>query len=554
MILILLVMVVLVLRPKFLRVSVFTVAVLMIYLGVALMYDSSHVWSEGVGIFRGTRRGFSSLPYFADLGTWDSFGLFLCTGLFILIGTARKVSTVGKPTAVALLAFVGIVFFNDVRLVAASWSLMAAVAVWTSVEDSSIHRGSWVAAAMTTVCVGVLFSTGMIQGEFSHYLIGSSGGGGILDMDGLARIRHAYLVLPFGGKQHLSMCLPIALSLASLSAVLMFPCSRPMLTSIGAAAGPALMMKLFPLAELGIKDGSGFGIVSAVLGLLLLVLIGFRHPSVSRRMAVVCTGGALALLGAKMPGRAAIWVLLFAPMSWSEDRIGVLPLVVTAFGAVFLLSPLHSWISYFGPWVLAIGIAAAFGVGVSLPKMNRDIRWLSMELIRATFVVLFLIPPISALFWPAWTGKFRMELPISATPWLTSGLALVAGIAVSSWGFALVLGRTMVHLERAEEKLRDFSISWIAPLFDTVAVVWVALERFGLQGFTLWLPRRFVQWGGIHISWLETVTLRHIRFVPEQIVELGARTVERLFSSPRNVVLFLGVFLVVGWIVFGGIR
>ena len=375
-----------------------------------------------------------------------------------------------------------------------------------------------------------------------------------MTIDGLVRIRHAHLVLPFGSKLHLSTGLPIVLFLASLSAVLMFPGSRPMLTSIGAAAGPALMIKLFPLAELGIKDGLGLGAISAVLGLLLVVLIGFRHPSVSRRMAVICTGGALALLGAKMPGRAAIWVLLFVPVSWSEDRVGISPSMVVAVGSVFLLSPLHSWIGHFGSWALVTGVAAAFAVGISLPKMNRDAHWLSIELLRAAVVVLFLVPPISAWFWPVWTGKIRMELPNSGTPWIAAGLALVAGMAVSSWGFARVLGRTMVYLETAEERLKDFSVSWIAPLFDTVAVVWVALERFGLQGFTLWLPRRFVQWGGIHASWLETVTLRHIRFIPEQIVELGARTLERLFSSPGNVVLFLGAFLVFAWILVGGIR
>jgi hypothetical protein len=137
------------------------------------------------------------------------------------------------------------------------------------------------------------------------------------------------------------------------------------------------------------------------------------------------------------------------------------------------------------------------------------------------------------------------------TPWIAATLAVLLGVVLQWGGRRLLLKNATSQLDRLAERATSMVTVWFGPFIDTMSVLWIAAERFLWQGLTLWLPRRMLQWVGIHVDWLQRVPLPSLCRAPLDIVTMGGAITRALTASPRMVVVLLVVFLMVVWVSAG---
>lgn len=251
-----------------------------------------------------------------------------------------------------------------------------------------------------------------------------------------------------------------------------------------------------------------------------------------------------------MPIGAVVWILLWAPViatgSARLDRASVIAVA----GSILVLAHFWQWMIRHDPFLAAFGALATIAVGLAVPTMN-GARWWSRGSLCGIVPLILHLPPFSFSFWPFWTGKIRITAITSVTPWIATILAVLLGIALQWRGRRLLLKSVTGQLDLLAERATSTVMLWIGPFIDTIAVLWIAAERFLWQGLTLWLPRRILQWVGIYVDWLQRAPLPSLRHVPLDIMVMGGAIVRGLTGSSRAIVVLLAAFLIVVWVSAG---
>ncbi len=495
---------------------------------LALFLSPEAFWSGGVGVLRGTRRAFAEVPGLGGL-SWDSLGLFVA--LFPLIASVAGPSRPG--IVLGALGLAGIATVNDSRFLAASWSLLA----FACTLREGPERWRWTGAVAATLLAGAGLSPLFVQG-MSRTLATPVGHGGVLDIAGIGLVRH-FLVVRFGGwLVDLVAAPPVLLCAASvcLAATAVRGCGP-----IAIAAGPLLLLKLLPLVQLTVREGPTRASALVIPGTLLVAWAGLRLPPRPAREGLLGIGGAFVLLASRMLVEAAVWTVAWAIAASEGPRGERGMLVLAAAASVPMLAaygtgPANA-VRLLSCLILAVGVLGACREGTS--------RVGPASVVLGIATLLLSLPPLGARFWPLWTGKLRPTLPIGQAPWLLvlagAALGLLVGVVPRTWR---IEGR-LAGLER--KGLTQFR-RLVSPAVDTVAVIWVALERFGWQGLTLWLPRRALAALSITVAWFHSVVLPALSRIPLHVMSLVRIVTAHPLSSMRWLSLLVGLLLVAAWL------
>ncbi|MBN1424185.1 hypothetical protein JXA88_06490 [Candidatus Fermentibacteria bacterium] len=531
--LLLAVLVVAALRPRWAHPALLIAAALVAAMQVHLLVSPEALWTGGLGILRGTRRGFETAFGDGAIGSWDSLGLLMA--LWILLVTARAASSSLMPV-LGVTGFIGLVTLNGIGLLAAAWSLV----VMACTLSGTPLRWRWSAAAASVLLAGVGMAALAVAG-FPTMLHAPEGFGGALDGDGIGLIRHMLTGRLSGWQGNLVVALPLLLL---LSAVCVAAGMSRDLAVVGAAAGPMLLLKLYPLMELALREGPLASVALQASGAALVAWAGFGRVSRPARQGFVCVGGAAALLGARLPVEGVAWA-----MAWS---------CVAAPGGRALLGPLVPAVAISGCALAnyAAGDAGAFrftvclimavGVVVAAGTPARRSRWLT-GFVACVALALVMIPPVASPFWQWWTGKLRPIVPGSLAPWMVVAAGYGAGFIMRRAAKDM-LDRIQTRLMGIRARLAYHITAWTTPVVDTVAVLWVAAERFGWQGLTLWLPRRAAGFGAIAVAWFHLVVVPGVGRIPLHGVALIAWCAAQVTRTPGAVVLVIAAVLGLAWI------
>lgn len=509
------------------------VALLLLALQASLLLSPQSLWTVGSGVLRGTRRAFALASGDGFVASWDSLGLLaaLCIAVTTAAGRASARSALGVA------AVAGLATLNVSMLVAGAWSL---VAIACTVVPGGRSRARWSAGVAAVLSAGVGLSVLAVQ-AVPRVLHSPTGHGGALDASGISLIRHILTGSVRGVPIHLVAAPPLLILLASV--FLGAGSSRGMMP-IAVGAGPLLLLKLYPLIELATRSGAVAEAALMIPGILVGAWGGFTRVSSSRRQGLAACGGTLALLAARLPAEAVVWAVAWVCIA-RDTRHGLI-------GAV-MPGALTSWLSLAayagadpGSYRFAACMVLAAGSTLALDRPVRGARWIP-GFVLTGLLALTLVPPIAPRFWLAWSGKLRPVLPSTWGPWVAVTAGIVTAAVMRSYGASRLEGLRdrvgrITHL--AQEAFRR----WASPSVDVVAVVWVALERFGWQGVTLWLPRRVLSFLGVVVSWFQTAVLPVIGRMPLHLMGL-VRSGGNLFASaPGWFALAVAAVLSLAWL------
>ena len=536
-------------RPRLWRLSLFGSSGVLFLLGFRVAGDSGSAWAGGTGILRGIRMGFGGFPGCGEIAAWEPLGLLFGSLFLATLACMPRGESPPRHVLVGILSFLGVLLANSVNGILVCWSLLAGLAMWSSADERTMRLPRWLSPGVAALCVGLVFCAVAAYVELDR-LFGAHGMVGLFDMGGLARIRHLRLSTPLSNGLHLVSILPLILAGASVSAASMYELSGPFLHMTGSVVGTALVLKVYPLAELGIRDGSGYGVGLVLAGVLVMIWAGFRTAPASRKLSLICCGGATALLGAKMLIGAVAWVLLWAPVIATGARKLDRASVIAVAGSVVLLAPLWQWVGRHGPFLTAFSALAIVAVGVAVPMANPK-NWWQRGSVCGIIPLILNLPPVCFSFWPFWTGKIRITATTGVTPWIATTLAIILGIVVQLKGQRFLLSSITSQIDRFAESVKTMVLVSIGPFIDTMSVIWLAAERFLWQGLTLWLPRRVLRWVAIQVDWLQRVPLSSLRRIPLGIIAIGGSVAHVLTASPGVIVAVLAAFLIVVWMLSG---
>ncbi len=546
-------------HSKIVRISSWVVAASLLFLEIVLVSDASSAWIGGSGTLRGIWRGFTPQVRGNHWGTWNSFSILLGLGCFLLLSIAPEGRRRRRSTSVAILGILGLMLCNSVELLLLSWSLVCAAGLASAMDpvncSAAGSRGQVgvcskeaVAAGISVFSVGILCAALAAQGGFGE-LYGVAGHGGAMDVDGLSQIRHATLSIIGFGHVSLSVLFPVLIALAVFSVALMPVGTINHACGLGAVAGPLFLLKIYPLAELGMRGGSA--LLLTLFGLTGMAWAGFRNPDAPSRHMLILSGGTLALLGAKLPAGALMWALLWMPTVFFRQFASNGVTILVLIGSFLLLTPYSSLMQTHGPWTWMGSLLGVFSVGVSM-AWNRSGKnnwrlWAGTGIILLLVVCSFLLSSM-----PFWTPKTHYSFPRSPVPWLVTGAVLLLGFMLRNVLFSMIPQLSGGYLCTMEERFNRVISSWVVPVADVVAVIWVALERFAWQGITLFGPRRALVGMATYIAWIERIVLTHIRLIPAQLVDVAGSFSRRAAGSPAVVATVTGLLIAAAWFFGGG--
>ena len=506
----------------------------LILLQVRLLRSPEAMWTGGTGVLRGTRRGFALFSEAGAVASWDSLGLFVAVVAALL---TAAVGSSARAT-LALAGLVALATLNDSRLLAVAWSVVAFSC--TIVVDHT-RRVRWSAGVASVVAAGVGLSVLVVR-EVPGVLHAPAGYGGALDGAGIGMIRHI-LTGSFAGHPVELIAAPAVLVVVAAGCVAAGAMDK--VAAISVAAGPVLLLKLYPLIELAAREGSTTYAALVVPGAILVAWAGLRHPPRPFREGLVASGGAMVLLGTRLPLEAVIWAATWAAVSAERSRAFLGPQTLGLVASCLVLVGFAA--ANTQPLASVLCSVMAAGLVLAGDRPIRGERWLTGLAVCGVLTAL-LIPPISAQFWRVWTGKLRPTLPGSLAPWLTVAGGCAVGVGLCTVGHRWRLS-SRDRLARVQARTASWAYRWISPGVDTMAVVWVAVERFGWQGISLWLPRRALVAYAIGVSWFQTVVVPVLSRLPFHLLVPIRWGIARFTESPRWFVLAMAVLLAVAWLI-----
>ncbi|MCU0612623.1 MAG: hypothetical protein MUE60_12655, partial [Candidatus Eisenbacteria bacterium] len=141
----------------------------------------------------------------------------------------------------------------------------------------------------------------------------------------------------------------------------------------------------------------------------------------------------------------------------------------------------------------------------------------------------------------------RYGVPGGPRAWGLLAGGIGAGV-VLWWAARSPLDRFRARVDAVGGLIRDTAVAWTSPSVDTAAVLWVAVERFGWQGMTLWLPRRLLAVHAMGIAWFQDVVVPALGRIPLHALLLARWCAGRLASSPGMQVAVIVAVLALAWL------